>query len=318
MIIHCNSRSEWLERRKEFIGASEISAAMGINPWVSRYRLWQLKSGVDEQAESIRMRVGQRLEDELLQWWQDNRPHKAYRRTQFILFVDEEHKLAATPDALGDDGKILIECKTAERGAKGWGEPGTDQIPPYYLVQVAAQVHCLRKNGFSPERVELPVLFGLGTVELYAVPVDAHLVELGEKCAEEALAFWRLVEAGVPPEAFGQEAVALAQEKYRLAQIGTIREANEEEEELIRKLIDSQEKLKAAEEEVATIKARIMERMGTAEVLRSSLGTITWKNTKEQVKTDWEKVARALNPPDELIARYTEIRPGTRRFLGPK
>ena len=34
-MIQLNSREEWLEHRKKFIGGSDASSVVGLNPWKS-------------------------------------------------------------------------------------------------------------------------------------------------------------------------------------------------------------------------------------------------------------------------------------------
>ena len=65
---------------------------------------------------------------------------------------------AANPDAVGvEDGKpVYIETKSVARAKVGdserteadeWGEPGTDQIPLYYYIQVLWQMHMSQGDG---------------------------------------------------------------------------------------------------------------------------------------------------------------------------
>ena len=38
----------------------------------------------------------------------------------------------------------------------------------------------------------------------------------------------------------------------------------------------------------------------------------TWKNNRDGARTDWEALAKSLNPPESLIAQYTHEKPGAR------
>ena len=51
IITTLNSREEWLEHRKNFIGGSDASAIVGLNPYMSNLELWQIKTGLMEQED---------------------------------------------------------------------------------------------------------------------------------------------------------------------------------------------------------------------------------------------------------------------------
>lgn len=53
---------EWLEFRKNKIGASDAPAIMGISPWCTPYQLWERKLGLDEIIENSAMKRGNQLE----------------------------------------------------------------------------------------------------------------------------------------------------------------------------------------------------------------------------------------------------------------
>ena len=42
--IKTGSREEWLELRKKYIGGSDASAVVGMNPYRSAYALWAAKT----------------------------------------------------------------------------------------------------------------------------------------------------------------------------------------------------------------------------------------------------------------------------------
>lgn len=46
-----SSREEWLKHRMQGIGGSEISAVVGLNPYMSNVDLWELKTGAVEPED---------------------------------------------------------------------------------------------------------------------------------------------------------------------------------------------------------------------------------------------------------------------------
>ena len=43
-----SDRNEWLHHRQNYIGGSEASAVVGMNPYMSNVDLWDLKTGQRE------------------------------------------------------------------------------------------------------------------------------------------------------------------------------------------------------------------------------------------------------------------------------
>ena len=51
-IIQLKDRSEWLQHRRNYIGGSEISSVVGLNPYRDNVTLWEEKVGL-RQPEDI-------------------------------------------------------------------------------------------------------------------------------------------------------------------------------------------------------------------------------------------------------------------------
>ena len=51
-MIQLKSREEWLEKRTSYIGGSDASCVVGMNPYKTNVELWELKTGRRE-AENI-------------------------------------------------------------------------------------------------------------------------------------------------------------------------------------------------------------------------------------------------------------------------
>ena len=46
LVIICKDRAEWLEARKDGLGASDAAAVLGISPWKTNVQLWEEKTGL--------------------------------------------------------------------------------------------------------------------------------------------------------------------------------------------------------------------------------------------------------------------------------
>jgi putative phage-type endonuclease len=139
-------REAWLAERRKGIGASEISAVLGISPWESPFSLYHRKVHGWDLDLSAEMEWGTRLEPAVIDKFADTHPE--FRVVNDGLVVGDPEWMLATPDRMlymADDTDVtrypvgLLEVKTAHR-ADGWGDTGTDDIPVYYRAQVQWQM----------------------------------------------------------------------------------------------------------------------------------------------------------------------------------
>lgn len=135
---------EWHAARATGLGGSEIAAVLGLSPFESRFSLWHRKAGaVGPVEETPEMEWGKRLEDAVATKFFDRHPelgtegltsstfHAADRPWQ----VGNPDRRVFGPRPDGDvDLVAVLEVKTAPYG-DGWGEDGTDQVPPHVRVQ---------------------------------------------------------------------------------------------------------------------------------------------------------------------------------------
>lgn len=179
---------EWSRR----ITASKVSAILGLSPYDSPLSCWhKMKGNIPLEQETEDHRRGHYAEPAILAWWADQHPEYTIRATQPCFKRDEW--AAATPDAAAEKdggGECLVEAKTA-RSMDEWGEPGTDEIPPYYFVQTLWQMHL---SGIRITYV--PVWGSWFEMEEYVVEYDEALaLSLEARCRE----FFDSLAADMPP-----------------------------------------------------------------------------------------------------------------------
>jgi putative phage-type endonuclease len=183
-------RPKWLEARRRGIGGSDVAAIMGLSPFKTAFRVYQEKrKEVDDWGGNALTDWGSRMEPAIRQWYSDT-TGRAVRLPDKIIFNEKYPYMLASLDGFTDDPRG-VEIKTARSG-RDWGEPGTDQIPDYYLVQVQ---HYMIVTGFPV--FDVPVSIGGGAPELYEVPADK---ELQEMIIEAEARFWEQVQNGNPPD----------------------------------------------------------------------------------------------------------------------
>lgn len=235
------SEQEWLQARRRDgdrwrIGASELAAVLGISPNKSPFSLWWSKQDGWAHAErTVQQDLGHRLEDLIGELWAERHPEAMLCRPGYALFGHPdplEDWLVCTPDFLAvrdvieecshgadctvhvaagihdfDAAKAVViepvECKSDD-GGKGWGKPGTDEVPEQYRVQVYVQCEVL-----GARRGHLMRLAGKRPTE-YVLPYDDAAKAKMARWLQEGRRFvWSLIN-DEPPPLDGHEATTQA------------------------------------------------------------------------------------------------------------
>lgn len=180
---------QWHADRRTGLGGSDAPAALGVSKWKTPLQLFLEKIGQAETLESEPMYWGTTFEPHVRQRYCDVTgrtvvvPAEILRHAKWSFMI-------GNVDGIADDSRLL-EVKTA-RTSDGWGEPGTDEIPDEYAIQVQ---HYLCVTGL--EVADVAVLFGGQKFALYEVPGD---VELQEMIVSGEAEFWKRVCNQDPPE----------------------------------------------------------------------------------------------------------------------
>jgi hypothetical protein len=94
--------------------------------------------------------------------------------------------------------------------------------------------------------------------------------------------------------------------------------SNETIDHLASEYLDLVDIVKKCEQEVETMKVKLIAAIGENEGIKTAFGNFTYRTTKPSKKTDWQGVSRSLGATDETIENFTVENPGHRRFLIPK
>ncbi len=193
------------EERQHYIGGSDVSAIMDLNPWKTIHDVFIEK--VDENPKPFReneaMYWGKNLEEAIADRWLSERLSKysqgSYNieRSQ-VLSTGHPTKdyVRGHPDAIykgwKDDKPItcFLEVKTTDsRNASNW----TNTAPPYYFVQLAWYAMINARNyehrGESLPNTEywFAVLIGGNNYKEFQVDIDSSDMDLVES---KATKFW--------------------------------------------------------------------------------------------------------------------------------
>jgi putative phage-type endonuclease len=328
-------RRRFLEARQRGIGASDAAAILNLSPWGTPLSVYTDKvEPIGEMVSgSLPMWLGQRLEDVVAELFTartglkargDNRQHSHPEDPWLVCHLD--YRVWGKPDE-------LIECKT-QNSRVGWGEDGSADVPVYYWVQAQ---HELLVTG--AQVCHMPVLFGLYEFRTFRVERDEEFMTRWRQAAKD---FWHdHVLAGVPPplggDAFSRRVVSSRWPEHD----DVLKRLPPERELVILRLREEMAKLKEQEVNVETLKNRVKDLIGEAAGVEGAWGKVTWKQIKDRVFIEWERVADVyalsireildhVNPGDDEDAvrvlaasqaalnaaesLYTRVEPGYRRI----
>ena len=300
------------------IGGTDIGAILGLSPYKTPLELWsELLSGEDPMPRDLlHLRYGQHTEGFVAREYERysnlftvKHEPTLFHKKHGSMFGHIDRFVLDTPDTPAVvDGVItaqrLLECKTTSAFNKSdWGEPGTDQVPPLYLVQCAwylAITEC--------ERADLAVLIGNSDFRVYTIERDLELEGL---LLSHAQNFWdNHVLAEKPPEPTSlQDAAILFPKENPNSSVY----ANEEILKSIEAYKEINAKTQTLSDECERLKLEILNYMGHAEKLTWGSKTLaTWKCAKASSRIDTKALAQAH--PDIASAFTTSVM-GSRRFL---
>jgi predicted phage-related endonuclease len=214
----------------------------------------------------------------------------------------------------------------------GWGEEGTEEIPPDIWAQVQ---HEMLVTG--ADRCDVAVLFGHHTFRVY--PIARNEEFLGPLVPKLEAFWYGNVIARVPPAPGPNDGPYVA--AMHPTNDGSMSSATPEQESLIRQLLIALGNVQQAQLAKQELENRVKRLIGDRDGLTGSFGTITWKQVRDSKTTDWELVAKVrgdmvdqllemANPGGDeeavrklahiqslapgVVALYTRIVPGYRRM----
>lgn len=297
-------REEWLERRNEGIGGSDIAAILNMSRYKSRRVLWMEKTGIkpqDDLSSVEAVHFGNVLEDVVAKEFSDRTGLRVRRRFAMLRRKDKPY-MTANVDRLIIGRREGLECKTAhDRKADEWS---TDEVPTEYFLQCQWY---MAVTGFK--RWHIAVLIGGNKFFYHDIERDDELIALMER---EADTFWNdEVMGNQAPDWSGaddESAVLLAAHPVSDKKADPI----ELDPEAYAGMLDHYDKIKAElsdlEKEKRAIENQIKEQIGDG--YRAEIGdrTVTW-STFEQKRIDSKRLKEEA---PELFEKYAKSSVGQR------
>ena len=139
----CKNHEAWLKNRKKFIGGSDVSCILGLNPYKTNVQLYREKKGLvepDDLSDNPLVQYGTQAEEHIRALFsldhQDLKveyiPNNSWRNTDYPF-------AAASLDGWSQDEngrKGILEIKTSTITTSQQANKWKDQIPDNYFCQV--------------------------------------------------------------------------------------------------------------------------------------------------------------------------------------
>lgn len=345
------------ELRRTGLGASDASAAVGVNPRKTALDVYLAKRGMIERDEAGEPAYwGNRLEHIVLEEHairagvpvlglvrglypavfhpEGGRPDVDAVPSEWAeLLGTLRHPLHAWLMCHLDGWELTPDLKTPVRPvqaktagawmAREWGEEGTDETPPEYIVQEQHEAMIVEAVLGIVLPIPVPVLFGGQRFATYEVAPDAEF-QADILSIEQEL--WERIQRGDPPPAEPTEAGKRALAKLYPKDTRGELVGNDTHKGLVLELKARKEMVKSAETMVLEVEHAIKEEMAEHGALLTPAGKVLWRNNKDSERIDFRAafaelwnaaaVGADLAPGDReaILANHTTIKPGPRVF----
>lgn len=283
-----------LEERRTGLGGSDAGAVLGVSPWATAHDVWLEKrgEGPPPQDPSEPMYWGTALEAAVRRAYRERTGLKVHKPRSLIRHPERSWQLGH-PDGLARDRVVEIKV-TGSSG--GWGEPGSDEVPPAYKAQVG---HYMDLTG--RRRADIIVLFG------YKLEAEVFTVEWGrwiELMREELGDWWqRHIIAGEPPEVDGSEGAGRMVKHERLyAESAPPIIALPHQYGLLKDLLRTRKRAAFYAQQQDLLEQQVQQFMGGSDELQAPGLKITYKVRAGYPKVAYKEYSAALEGVIEQLA----------------
>lgn len=202
-----SSREEWLEVRSHYIGGSDASAVIGLNPYKTNLELWQEKDGL-VQPEDISgkpyVQYGTQAEMHLRGLFRLDFPEYQVEYIENNLWLNDKYPFAhASLDGwlTDQDGRQgILEIKTTNILQSMQKEKWNHRIPDNYYIQV---LHYLMVTEFDFAVLKAQLKFDFGDeILLHTKHYKIERSEVQEDIdylARKEAEFWKCVKSNKKP-----------------------------------------------------------------------------------------------------------------------
>ncbi len=292
---------EWLELRRQGLGASDMAAVMGVSPYKTPYQLWAEKTGATPpQKVGAAAQRGVILEDAVGRYYEEERGVKLRKSNGIIRLKQHPRIMASLDRTIVGEPKGIVEIKTS--ASPRWS---MWPVPPEVVIQTHVQMGIL-----GVEWCDVVALLGGLVFKIERVQFDPAL---WAEIQRSAMAFLEAVDTNTPPklEALDAQAYALATPQAS----DDFAQATSDLERVYAQLREVNTELHFVEEKKGALEIILKEAIGEKAGLAGNGWTVYWKQARPSQVTDWKMVAQASGALQSVITTYTDVKPGSRRFI---
>ena len=206
-MLTLTSREEWLEARKNYIGGSDASAIVGMNPYKTNNDLWLEKTGKvtpEDISDKPYVKYGTNAEIHLRELFKLDFPQFNVEYVENNMFNNDRFPWAhASLDGwLTDENgrKGILEIKTTEILQSMQKEKWNQRIPDNYYIQVLHYL-MVTEFDFAVLKAQLKTVFdGVPYIQTKHYFIERSDVEGDiEYLAKKEMEFWQYIKSGKKP-----------------------------------------------------------------------------------------------------------------------
>lgn len=193
-------RAAWLRKRQSGVFSTDAAALAGVG-FVGADQIYRdkVEEFPTDRVPTLRMKLGTELEPFVLREYAERTGLQVLRTPHESVRHPRDTWRGCSPDGFATSyGRCRLleaKCVFAPPGGE-WGEPGTDQIPDGYLVQVQHALDvCLEAGEVSETFADVAVLFVGYEFRVYRVQLCPSLLDPLVDLERE---FWDLVQRREP------------------------------------------------------------------------------------------------------------------------
>ena len=165
--------SKQLAKRRNHIGASDVGAIIGVDPFRSAADVWVSKVYGDTFEGNEATELGNMVEGGMLEWFKNLHGKRIRRNVE--RKVPWDTPVVVHADALVIDDQDPVEVKSAGLLGPlraGWGDAQTGEVPQRVEAQCLTQM-----AAFSAQRCHVPALLGGRGRVLFEVQWNEEVVD---------------------------------------------------------------------------------------------------------------------------------------------
>lgn len=279
---------EQLAERRNYIGASDAAAVLGLSRWDTPLKIWAEKTGrliPEDIGHKLPVKLGNKLEDTVAELFTEETGKKVQRKNQTV-YHPQFPFLAANLDriVIGEDAGL--ECKTAS----GWKKKEWDgeQIPQEYIIQCHHTMACFPRL----KKMYIACLIGNEEFVWQEIPRDEEVIK---KLVAKEVAFWNdYIATGEMPMILTANDGDTLYDLFPVADPNADVILDDEVNILIEQLEAGSEDVKALGKTLDAKRNELKALLGTAVQGRTNLYRVTWKEQKGSTYTVNREPTRVL------------------------